>query len=257
MPKPHNWVVRPGGHGAPAKRLFCFPHAGGGVSAYRSWIDEAGSDVELCLIQYPGRENRIREMPFTRMDDLVAVLVDGIEELLELPFAFYGHSLGAKVAFEAIRELRRRGIALPLELFVGACEAPQVGPRQPLLHRLEESAFLDRIQDRYGGVPRPILDDAELRALLIPMLRADVTLLETYEYRREPLLSCDITVFCGATDDGVERAALESWRRETTGAFHFKVVNGGHFFLQSARRELLDAMESRLATSAARFSEAD
>lgn len=240
-----NWIVFRRGRGSGTKRLFCFPYAGGGASAYRSWMDEA-SDLELCLIQYPGRESRIRETPFTRMSELVPALVNDIEPWLDRPFAFYGHSLGAKIAFETIRALRRRGSPCPADLFVGASEAPQVGPRPPLLHPLGEESFLSGIQDRYSGVPQQILEDPELRALLIPTLRADVELLETYTYTPEAPLSCDITVFGGASDDTVDLLALQTWKHETSGEFRFQLVPGAHFFLRAERRTLLDAMESRL-----------
>lgn len=249
MPRLKDWIVRPGKKASAANRLFCFPFAGGGASAYRSWIDEAGADVELCLIQYPGRENRLRERPFTRAGELVSALVDGIADLLDRPVAFYGHSLGGKIAFETIRELRRRGNPGPVMLFVGASQGPRLDPMFPLLHALPEHEFVEGIQNRYGGVPQQILDDPELRALLIPTLRADVELLETYVYAEEPLLDCDILAFGGKADRTIVRSELEAWQHETRGAFRLQILDAGHFFLQPARQELLRVIETQLSQS--------
>ena len=242
-----DWIVCPEKKDAAAKRLFCFPFAGRGASAYRTWIEETGADLELCLIQYPGRENRLRERPFTRVGALVSALADGISDWLDRPFAFYGHSLGGKIAFETLRELRRRGVRLPSTLFVGASQGPRLAPMFPLLNALPENEFVEAIQNRYGAVPRQILADPELRALLIPSVRADIELLETYVYAEEPPLDCDILAFGGKADPTIDRSELEAWQQETRGGFALKILDAGHFFLQPARRELLGAIEAQLS----------
>ena len=250
-----DWVVCPKKKDSAPMRLFCFPYAGTGASAYRSWVEEASPELELCLIQYPGRESRIREQPFLRIDDLVSALVSGISEWLDRPFAFYGHSLGGRIAFETVRQLRRRDSAPPCCLFVGASHAPQLRWPYAHLHALEEHAFLDGMQNRYGAVPRQILDDPELRALLIPTLRADVQLLETYLYTPEPALDCDITVFGGAADHTVDSSALEAWQEQTSGAFRLHTLPGTHFFLQSAQQELLSTIARQLSLNPLAMSE--
>ena len=244
-----DWIVCPGKKDRAAKRLFCFPFAGRGASAYRTWIEAAGPDLELCLIQYPGRENRLRERPFTRLDALVSALADGIADSLDRPFAFYGHSLGGKIAFETLRELRRRGVRLPSALFVGASQGPRLSPKFPLLNALPENDFVEAIQNRYGALPRQILEDPELRALLLPAVRADVELLETYVYLEEPPLECDILAFGGNADHAIDRHELEAWQQETRGRFALQILDADHFFLQPARRQLLDAIEAQLSLS--------
>lgn len=238
----NNWVICQQRKNSASFRLFCFPYAGGGASVYRTWNKESTSDVEICWIQWPGRENRIREQPFETIDELVPALVDGLAEWLVPPFAFYGHSLGAKIAFETSRQLRRIGGAQPCHLFVGASQAPQLSWPHQTLHVLREDDFIQEIQKRYGGVPREILQDPELRALLIPTLRADVRMMETYRYDPEPPLNCDITVFGGSNDPTVDRSALDAWRHQTCQAFQLLMVPGDHFFLHSARQQLLGAI---------------
>jgi surfactin synthase thioesterase subunit len=247
VPALNDWVICPRKGSATAARLFCFPYAGGGASCYRSWVEEVGPELELCFIQWPGRENRIRERPSTRIEELAPAIADGILDRLDRPFAFYGHSLGAKVAFETARELRRRGFAQPVCLFVGACQAPQLRFPHPPLGHLGETEFIEGIQSRYGGVPRQILDDSELRALLIPTLRADVGLLENYVYIPERALGCAITVFGGSTDQTVDYSSLQAWEEQTTREFNLQILPGSHFFLQSARQQLLSAIHAQLS----------
>lgn len=227
-------------------RLFCFPYAGGGASIYRNWTEELHSEFEVWWVQWPGRENRIRERPLTSVQELVSALVDGIAPWLDRPYAFYGHSVGAKVAFETIRALRRNRQSEPCHLFVGASRAPQLPWPYAPLHLLEEQEFIRQIQKRYGGVPREILEDAELRALLIPTLRADVQLMETYRYTQEAPLDCAITAFGGSTDYTIEPSALEAWGEQTSGSFRLHTLPGDHFFLHSARRQVLSAIVNDL-----------
>src|SRR5271154_1223247 len=132
MALPSNWVICQKLRPSAGLKLFCFPYAGGRASVYRNWTAELRSDIEVCSIQLPGRESRFREQPFASIEPLVPALVQGILGELDRPFAFYGHSLGAKIAFETVRELRRRGARGPAHLFVAACAAPQVQWPHPL-----------------------------------------------------------------------------------------------------------------------------
>ena len=140
------WVVR-SGRGEPRLRLLCFPYAGGGASSFRGWADQLPAHVEVCALQLPGRETRLKEQPLARLPDLIAALVAETRAYRQCAYAFFGHSLGGLIAFELTRALRRRGERLPLQLFVSACGAPQ----------LPEAERLRRIRQRQGGVS---IDDA-------------------------------------------------------------------------------------------------
>jgi medium-chain acyl-[acyl-carrier-protein] hydrolase len=245
----NSWVIRQAARRPARLKLFCFPYAGAGASVFRNWAADLGPDIEVCGIQLPGRENRLRETPFRSIDALAPALVEGIAEEIDWPYAFYGHSLGAKIAFETAREVRRRGFAEPVHLFAGASPAPQIPWPHPPTADLAENDFIDEIQRRYGGVPRQVIEDAELRALLIPTLRADFGLVETSKYTMETPLECAITVFGGRGDNTVDRAELEAWRFQTLRGFRLHMFDGDHFFLQSERRALLDSIRAVLDES--------
>ncbi|NVJ12943.1 thioesterase II family protein [Myxococcus sp. AM010] len=223
-------------------RLFCFPFAGGSASAYRGWSAALPPDVEVCPVQLPGREERFAEPAFRTIRELVPVLAERLDRLLDLPFAFYGHSMGALVAFELAHELRARGRAGPLALFPAAHQAPTV----PLLDALsartdaEVVAYVKRMSNR------PELDEyPELLRLLLPTLRCDLSLCDTYVHERRSPLACPITVF-GGREDEISCAELEAWRAETTGAFDVELLPDGHFFLTTSRGLLLQRLSCAL-----------
>jgi len=224
------------------RRLFCFPHAGVGPSVYRGWADDFSADAEVCLIQPPGREGRLREAPCSSIAALVPMLLEHMLPLLDRPFAFYGHSLGATVAFECALHLRRAHSLGPFHLFVGASPAPQVRWHHPPLRSLPEKDLLDEMEKRYGGLPREVLADSEMRALVLPILRADITSIETYVYSPEPPLPCDLTVFGGLQDHMVKKSELEKWRDHATGRFRLQMLDGNHLFLKLCRAQLLESI---------------
>jgi medium-chain acyl-[acyl-carrier-protein] hydrolase len=245
----NKWVIRPATVQTAKLTLFCFSYAGGGASAFRGWNEQLLPNIEVRWVQLPGRENRIREQPIRSMDDLAPALAKGILPCIRTPFAFYGHSLGAKVAFETTRVLRRIGSEQPCHLFVGASDAPQLGWPHPLIHALPDNDFIHEIQQRYDAVPPEVLEDAELMSLLIPTLRADITLVEKYRYIPESPLDCPITAFGGKEDRNVERSALDSWRHQTSARFRLYEIDGSHFFLHSAQKTLLGLIAAELEST--------
>jgi medium-chain acyl-[acyl-carrier-protein] hydrolase len=241
------WLLRPGPRVQPRVRLFCFPHAGVGASVYRLWPKGFSDEVEVCAIQAPGREYRLREPPLASLPDLVAALLPAIEPLLDLPFAFFGHSLGAVFAVEVARALNERGNSRPGHLFVSARRPPHLPDPQAPLHALPDEDFVAEINRRYGGIPPEVLRERELMALLLPSLRADMTALETHRPPERPPLPVPISVFGGADDRITPREHLDAWRGETSGAFRVRVFPGGHFYLVDRRAELLADLAQTLA----------
>ena len=227
-------------------RLFCFPSAGSGAAMYRFWSDDLPAQIEVCRIQAPGRENRLREPPFTRLDPLVHRLVSILHPHLDLPFAFFGHSLGALVSFELARQLRKQYGLSPVQLFVSACRAPQHVAPEAAIHDWPEAAFVAEMCRRYQGIPKAVLHHAELMELLLPTLRADMAVFETYLYTDDAPLDCPIAVFGGIQDSWVDQAALAAWRHQTRRAFTLRMFPGDHFFLQHAHTPLLRAMVEEL-----------
>ncbi|HEY1803822.1 MAG TPA: thioesterase domain-containing protein [Terracidiphilus sp.] len=227
-------------------RLFLFAHAGGGSAAFRGWNDRIGAEIELGFIQLPGHESRLSEKPFSSIAELIPGLVDALSAHIDLRFAFYGQSLGARIAFETARELRRRGGRLPAHLFVAASQAPQLGWQHPPMNGLQTAQFLSAVQERYGSIPQQVAEDEELCNLLLPALRADVTMVETYLYTPGLPLDCGITAFGGLQDHTVSQLSLEQWQTQTCREFHLHMVPGNHFFPQSAESRLPESIAAEL-----------
>lgn len=225
-------------------RLLCLPFAGGGASAYRTWGDGLPLTVEVCAVQPPGRETRFREPAYLRVRPYVAALADVLPPLFDVPVVFFGHSMGALVAFELARELRRRSGPAPSRLVVSGRGAPELPLRRPPLHTLPDREFRAELK-HLGGSPAAVLDNDELMAALLPTLRADFTAHETYVLAEEPPLDCPILAVTGADDTLAPPADVEAWRRHTRGAFESRVLPGDHFFLQTQRSTFL-ALLSRV-----------
>jgi medium-chain acyl-[acyl-carrier-protein] hydrolase len=195
----------------------------------------------MRAVQLPGREQRLIDPPFTRLQPLVEELERVLEPYLDVPYALFGHSLGAFIVFELARALRRHHTPQPSYLFVAGSRAPQLPSKLPPIHALPDPEFLNGLR-RYEGTPEEALQHAELMELLLPTLRADFSLTETYHYLPEPLLQTPISVFGGLEDPVVETEELSAWREQTCGQFKLRLLPGDHFFVQSAREELLRAI---------------
>ena len=248
MPDQNRWIAWPRErHAAPGLRLFCFPYAGGGASVFRLWRVELSEVAEVCPVQLPGREARLSEPPLSHAAALVARLADGLAPFMDRPFAFFGHSVGALLAFELARELRRRRQRGPIHLFASAFRSPDRPNPNPPLHALPVADFLRELR-AYDGTPQEVLDNALLMELLGPALRADFALHETYSYREEPALSCPLTVLGGRDDAKVSVDDLQGWQRMTAGGHEQRLFPGGHFYLHTARSELLAVVAHRLAS---------
>ena len=254
MPEAHPWIIRPITRPRARFRLFCFPRAGGGASSFRSWPEHCHEEIEVTLVQPPGRENRLREKPLQSMGTLVSSVAGAMTEFLDRPYALFGHSLGAKVAFEVARELRRRELPLPVHLFVAASSGPQVRWRHSLLHPLDDYDLLQEIQRRYGGIPQEVLADQELCALLMPGLRADLTVIETYQYTEESPLFLPITCLCGSADWMTPESEASDWRHQTSSRFRLEVFPGGHFFPVQTRSSILDLIAADLELPSSQLS---
>lgn len=237
----HNaWVTCPKPNPKACLRLFCFPYAGGGAAIFRTWPDYLPPNIEVCPIQLPGRESRLRELPFTRIDLLVQALVPVLHPYLNIPFAFFGHSMGALVSFELTRQLCMRSDRSPVHLLVSGHRAPQIPDLDLPLHQLPEFAFVKELR-RLNGTPESVLQNPELMQLVLPILRADFALCETYVCSKERI-DCPITAFGGLQDSKVSYDALAAWREQTNSSFTLRMFPGDHFFLQSARLPLLQAV---------------
>ncbi|MEA2792145.1 MAG: hypothetical protein QOG73_4551 [Acetobacteraceae bacterium] len=232
---------------AAALRLFCFPYAGGSAAVYRNWTD-LPPEIEVCPVQLPGRDERFREPAFTRADALCDALVVALADYLDRPFAIFGHSMGAIIAHEFTRRLQARGLA-PRHLFVSGQRAPHIPLRRPRSFDLPDPAFKNRLRE-LNGTPEEVLQDVELMELLLPRLRGDFELSETYTCAYDMPLSCPITAFGGAQDHEVSETDLAAWRHLTTSAFDIAVFPGGHFYLEQEGQTLRRRIAARLLADA-------
>lgn len=231
-------------------RMFCFPYAGGGASIYRGWAASLPADLEVCPVQLPGRESRMRDQPFSHTEEMVPAVADALRPYLGLPFVFFGHSMGGLIGFELARELRRRGQTLPLHLFVSGRRAPQLPAREEPIYDLPEPEFLVKLRE-LNGTPEEVLQHEELMRLLIPLLRADFAVNETYAYTEEEPFDFGISAFGGLGDEEVTREDVEAWRKQTRGRFRMRMLPGDHFFIHGSKDLILEAVSRDLAEIAA------
>jgi medium-chain acyl-[acyl-carrier-protein] hydrolase len=217
----------PGIEGAASPRLFWFPHAGGGTNVVVPGV---------VAVRLPGREARLAEAPFERMAALVEALANAIEGYTDQPFAFFGHSMGAVVAFELARELRRRGRPLPSRLIASAARAPQFRR-----NHIPQPAPPD------GQLLQELKIPAELERAVLPSLRADTALYRNYIYSEDAPFDFPIRAYGGVDDANIRREHLEGWREQTIGAFALRIFTGGHFYMQESALEFRSALEADLA----------
>jgi medium-chain acyl-[acyl-carrier-protein] hydrolase len=225
--------------------MFCFPFAGGSAQNFRTWHEGLPPSVEVCAVQLPGRETRMRETPFSNVIPMVEAMIPAINPYLDRPFVLFGHSMGALIAFELARKLRRDHKMLPECLVVSGRGAPHVPiPRAPI-NNLPQPEFIEGLK-QLNGTPKEVLENEVLMQLITPLLRADLAVHEDYVYAEEAPLTCDILAFGGLHDSEVGRDGISAWRGHTEGEFLQRMVPGDHFFIQSAQSLFLRMLSSEL-----------
>lgn len=247
-PSVGGWLAaRPPRTARPRLRLLCFPHAGAGASAYHGWDTQLQDRLEVLPVRLPGREARSAETPYDDVHKLTSDLANDLTPLWHEPYALFGHSMGALVAFELARELRRRGVPAPRRLIVSGRTAPQLADTRPGWRDLPDAELLDEIS-RLGGMPDPLLLAAPgLFSQLLRPLRSDITLNESYRYRDEPPLSAPLTVLGGDTDPRASVAELLPWRAQSAAAVDVHVLAGGHFYVTERRSQVLGLIGTALS----------
>ncbi|RCJ38754.1 gramicidin dehydrogenase [Nostoc minutum NIES-26] len=244
-PSFNSWVTCLQPNPQASLRLFCFPYAGGSSLIFRTWSANLPATVEVCPIELPGRGSQMRSAAFTRLEPLVAAIAPTLVPYSDKPFAFFGHSMGALVSFEVTRLLRQEYNLHPVHLFVAGRRAPQIPDPKPPVHNLPEPAFKDELR-RLNGTPTVVLENPELMELLIPTLRADFAVHETYIYTPQAPLDCPIAAFGGLEDSEVSYDEIQGWQEQTNAAFSLQMFDGDHFFLHSAQSLLLKSLSQKL-----------
>jgi medium-chain acyl-[acyl-carrier-protein] hydrolase len=234
-------------------RLFCFPFAGGSAAVFAGWGDAVGPDMEVWAAQPRGRGSRFRETLHRSVSEMVEDYLVVLREQLDLPFAFYGHSLGGLLAFEATRRLCAEGLPLPEHLFIGASAPPVLGLLHPRIHDLPDEPFVAAVQERYSGIPEAVLSEPELMELFLPALKADFAAHETFDRSRVTRVPSPITAIAGSDDPVIQPAMMEEWARHTNGDFALYEVPGDHFFLATSRSLVLARIRTVMQSKSLSF----
>lgn len=234
----------------PDLRLFLFPYAGGGPAVFGKWIMELPENIEGIITHYPGRGSRHKEPPINDIFRLAEQLSQSIQSFFDKPFAFFGHSLGALIAFELTRQLHRQGLRQPEILFVSACGAPQIPDPHPPMSALPDAQFLETLE-RMGGVDSELLRQPEILQLLMPMIRADFEAIESYHYDPNvPPVRCPIMAFGGLADGRVSPEQLEGWAAHSRSYFKSQYFPGDHFFINPYRRAIIESLSMEIGALA-------
>lgn len=240
-----SWITIPKPNARAKVRLFCFPYSGASASIYYPWVEILPPGIEVCPVQLPGRGNRISENSYTSLGELIPEAEESLKPYFDKPFAFFGHSMGALIGFELARLLQSNGEDLPVILFVSGHNAPHLPDTSEPIHALPTPEFVAQIKSM-NGTPDEILEDPELRDLLLPILRADFSVCETYSYRNEMPLDCSICACGGLGDPYVDREGLKAWSRHTVKEFSMRLFQGNHFYLNDDRLYLLQAISQEI-----------
>ncbi|WP_276915247.1 gramicidin S biosynthesis thioesterase GrsT [Aneurinibacillus aneurinilyticus] len=241
----NKWFVNANLNPAAKLRLFCVPYAGGGASVFHEWSHFFPKEIEICSIQLPGRENRGMEDPLTDLQQIVEIAAEEIQPLINIPFAFFGHSMGALISFELARKIRQKNNVNPVHLFVSGRHAPQISCTKQDYHLLPDDQFIQELR-LLNGTPEIVLQNAEMMGILLPRLRADFSACGSYQYKNNEPLDCPITAFGGKDDIGVTYQSLEAWREQTKKEFSVCMYPGDHFFLYDSQHEMIEFMCKQL-----------
>ncbi|MFF4077774.1 thioesterase II family protein [Streptomyces sp. NPDC001777] len=224
---------------------MCFAHAGGSAAAFRALPGLLPDDVQLLAVQYPGRQDRYTEPCMGSMEAMADAVTAALAPFLDRPMAFFGHSLGAAVAYEAALRLERAHGTVLAHLFVSGRSAPSRSRTSRELHRLDDDELLAELSS-LGGMAPEVLADPGLGSVVLPALRADVRIAETYRAEPGCRTGAPVTAYHGESDTGVEEADARAWSAHTTADFAFRSFAGGHFYLNHRTPELVADMTARL-----------
>lgn len=227
-------------------RLFCFPYAGGSGAIFRGWQSAFPASVDVCPIQLPGRGRRMHEPMMKRVDAVVKALKEELKPYMDRPFAFFGYSMGAVIAFELTRTLRNEFYPQPVQLFVAARRSPDWPATEERDYDLPDAELIARLRE-LNGTPKELLDNPEAMEVLLPLVRADFEIVQTYEYRPQPPLQVPIDAFVGSEDVDTPPEHMEGWGRHTKSEFSLTVIPGDHFFLHHAQTQLLELLAARVS----------
>lgn len=248
------WIIRTRKIENPRLRLFCLPYFAGGASIFNSWHEFLPDDVEVCAVQFPGREERGNEKAYDDVAELVKKMAEVMEPLLTAPIAFYAHSSGAGIALELARYLRKELDVTPTRFMVGGWRAPHLPSPFKFLDLIEESeVYKEKNIPNIKGhlrsleIPESVIENDDVFNEMLPALRADILLGKRYKYYEDTPLDCPLTAFAGTNDNVFSEDQIQEWKKHTSNSFSFKRVNGSHLFCRDNKEELLEILSVELS----------
>jgi medium-chain acyl-[acyl-carrier-protein] hydrolase len=249
VPDSGKWVakIREAG-GSTRTRLICFTYAGGSTDLFRAWSDELAAGVELLAVQLPGHGSRLRERPYPDWDSLLGAAVTGLAPYLAVPHALYGHSFGGRLAYELAHLVEAEYPGRTQWLFVSGCRSPDSPQAEPYLHRKSGPEFRAALRE-LGGTPPEVLDSDALMEVFLPAINAEIRLAETWADRHGRGVDAPMAVMYGRDDPADDRTSVQGWPRFSRRSCELIEIPGGHFFLETHRRDLIDVINTRLAAS--------
>lgn len=242
-----SWLSFPNSNTEADLRLFCFPYAGGGAHIFHPWQEKMSSRIEICTVQMPGRGARFTDKPHSDYKTVINELVPVMSGFMDKPYALFGHSMGTLLAYELAQAMQSRGLPQPVHLFVAGRRAMHIGPFGELTHELTDEFLIGRLR-KLKGTPDEVLDNRELMNLILPAIRADFKLCDSYRYNeRHQKLTVDITAFEGVNDFKAQGADISAWQELTLGNFQSRQLPGDHFFIHSSEQALVRLIDDELS----------
>ena len=241
------WFIKYSSGKEPKLRVFCFPPAGGSASEFREWRNYFSDKIEILSLQLPGRETRFSEPLITDFTELITRLHEEIRHLINIPYIFFGHSLGALIGFELIHSLRRQILPLPRAFIASAKEAPHCHtlPEEQDIHN--DSWLIERLKS-YASIPDDFFTSLEFKEVFFPYIKGDFLLLSSYKFKEPPLLNLPIIALHGSNDLTTRIHKVQAWKKQTQKSFNFYTFEGGHFFIREAKAVFLQFLASELSS---------
>jgi surfactin synthase thioesterase subunit len=235
----NKWFVIPKPNPNADLRLICFPYAGGSATIYMSWVKFLPKNVELVIVQPPGRGTRMFEQAFSTMASLTTELLKVFPNYIDKPYIFFGHSLGSRVAFELTKQLQILSLPLPQYFIASGSRGPHIASTKKSIHHLPDDEFIAELK-RLNGTPQAVIENKELMELFLPLLRADFEIADNYCFTGNVSFNCPIFVLSGEEDIDITQFHLESWGDFFNSTAEVHMISGNHFFIDSHKVLVLE-----------------
>jgi len=233
--------------------LICFPYAGGSPTTYNSWVNFLPSNVELTIVQMPGRGARMFEPAHADMNKVIKELLTVIPKYLNKPYVLFGHSLGSRIAFELMSQLNALKLPLPVHFIASGSRGPHDISNKKHIYKLPDNEFIAELKE-LNGTPKAVLENIELMEIFLPLLRADFELADTYYYQEDNVFNCPISVLGGKDDVAISLEQLQSWQNFFVNKAEVHMVSGDHFFIDSHKTLCLEIVNNIINKTLRRIS---